>query len=193
MLSRNFIYLKNFYSTKQVKIRNAIRRNLENKLEFGQLLETKTEKSQTDNVSSPLKTQNTELFYLEKLSKNIKILHVKKIDSFKNENSKPDINSNDKISKNISLPDIILRNIETFPLKNNTKKMIDKSNEDKHIYNFQLKENKKLISKNIYAFPSVTRILNQTLSEKSKEALEKWKQDKIQQLGLEGFEIYYQG
>lgn len=193
MLSRNFIYLKNFYSTKQVKIRNAIRRNLENKLEFGQLLETKTEKSQADNVSSPLKTQNTELFYLEKLSKNIKILHVKKIDSFKNENSKPDINSNDKISKNISLPDIILRNIETFPLKNNTKKMIDKSNEDKHIYNFQLKENKKLISKNIYAFPSVTRILNQTLSEKSKEALEKWKQDKIQQLGLEGFEIYYQG
>ncbi|XP_026730592.1 mitochondrial genome maintenance exonuclease 1-like [Trichoplusia ni] len=47
--------------------------------------------------------------------------------------------------------------------------------------------------KNDYAeqFPSVTLILNKTMTEESRAALEKWKQEKIAEMGLDEFNKYY--
>lgn len=42
-------------------------------------------------------------------------------------------------------------------------------------------------------FPSVTLILNKTMTEESRTALEKWKQDRIAEMGPEEFERFYQG
>lgn len=41
-------------------------------------------------------------------------------------------------------------------------------------------------------FPSVTLILNKTMTEESRAALEKWKQERIAELGQEEFERFYQ-
>lgn len=41
--------------------------------------------------------------------------------------------------------------------------------------------------------PSVTNILNSTMSEKSKAALEAWKKNKIEELGEDGFNEYNKG
>jgi len=41
--------------------------------------------------------------------------------------------------------------------------------------------------------PSVTNILNVTMSEKSKAALENWKKNMIEKLGEEGFNKYSKG
>lgn len=42
-------------------------------------------------------------------------------------------------------------------------------------------------------YPSVTLILNKTMTEESRTALEKWKQERISEMGLEEFNKFYQG
>lgn len=42
-------------------------------------------------------------------------------------------------------------------------------------------------------YPSVTLILNKTMTEESRTALEKWKQERIAEIGLEEFNKFYQG
>lgn len=42
-------------------------------------------------------------------------------------------------------------------------------------------------------FPSVTLILNKTMTEESAKALEKWKQERIAEMGLEEFNRFYEG
>lgn len=42
-------------------------------------------------------------------------------------------------------------------------------------------------------YPSVTKILNSTMSEDAKAMLDRWKKRMIAQMGEEGFEIYKQG
>ncbi|CAH2090531.1 unnamed protein product [Euphydryas editha] len=41
-------------------------------------------------------------------------------------------------------------------------------------------------------FPSVTLILNKTMTEESRKLLEKWKKERIEEMGLEEFNRYYQ-
>lgn len=49
--------------------------------------------------------------------------------------------------------------------------------------------------KNDYAqqYPSVTLILNKTMTDESRNALEKWKQERIAEMGLAEFEKFYAG
>lgn len=42
-------------------------------------------------------------------------------------------------------------------------------------------------------YPSVTLILNRTMTEENRKALEKWKQDRIAEMGEEEFNRFYQG
>lgn len=42
-------------------------------------------------------------------------------------------------------------------------------------------------------YPSVTLILNKTMTDESKAALEKWKQERIAEMGEEEFNKYYEG
>lgn len=42
-------------------------------------------------------------------------------------------------------------------------------------------------------FPSVTLILNKTMTEESRKTLEKWKQERIAEMGLEEFNRFHQG
>ncbi|XP_077290993.1 mitochondrial genome maintenance exonuclease 1-like [Arctopsyche grandis] len=89
---------------------------------------------------------------------------------------------------NVGVPSIIIRNFKMFPMMSNQKvDLVDKKpeavNEDKII---------RVTSSGtqFMNFPSVTRVLDQTMSEESRAALEKWKQEKIEELGLEGFEKF---
>lgn len=49
--------------------------------------------------------------------------------------------------------------------------------------------------RNDYAqqYPSVTLILNKTMTEESRNLLEKWKQERIAEMGLEEFNRFYEG
>lgn len=42
-------------------------------------------------------------------------------------------------------------------------------------------------------YPSVTLILNKTMTEESRKTLEKWKQERIAEMGLEEFNRFHQG
>lgn len=42
-------------------------------------------------------------------------------------------------------------------------------------------------------YPSVTLILNKTMTEESRKLLEKWKQERIAEMGLEEFNRFHQG
>lgn len=42
-------------------------------------------------------------------------------------------------------------------------------------------------------YPSVTLILNKTMTDESRAALEKWKQERIAEMGQEEFDKFYQG
>lgn len=42
-------------------------------------------------------------------------------------------------------------------------------------------------------YPSVTLILNKTMTEESRNALEKWKQERIAEMGEEEFNRFYEG
>ncbi|XP_012524759.1 mitochondrial genome maintenance exonuclease 1 [Monomorium pharaonis] len=102
-------------------------------------------------------------------------------------NSSPD--NENTVTKYMSsdirrLPDVIINNLLSFPIMN--------SKEDKtfplqstEILSISGKDNLETIK-----FPSVTKILTQTLSPESKLALEAWKERMIKKLGQEGFEEY---
>jgi hypothetical protein len=47
--------------------------------------------------------------------------------------------------------------------------------------------------KSLTKLPSVVHILQETMSAKSRATLERWKKQKIRELGEEGFEKYKQG
>lgn len=42
-------------------------------------------------------------------------------------------------------------------------------------------------------YPSVTLILNKTMTEESRKLLEKWKKERIEEMGLDEFNRFYQG
>lgn len=42
-------------------------------------------------------------------------------------------------------------------------------------------------------YPAVTLILNKTMSEETRKVLDKWKQDRIAEMGVEEFNKYYEG
>lgn len=92
---------------------------------------------------------------------------------------------------NFVVPSIIVRNLKTFPMMRNQK--VDLEDKKADIPN----DNKILritsAGEEYTKLPSVTKILATSMSEEAKAALEKWKQTKIEELGLEGFEKFNRG
>lgn len=87
----------------------------------------------------------------------------------------------------LKLPHIIIRNITSFPLWNEEKKEDLVLSAGDAPLNFP-RDNKEFLS-----YPSVTRILNATMSDASRTALEKWKKKLVAELGEEGFEEFHRG
>lgn len=90
----------------------------------------------------------------------------------------PSITENCKKQTLLHLPDNVLKSIPSFPLFNN-----EKQNENGSV---------KCVTENTwkseyYKYPAVSRILNATMSEKSRVALRRWQQKMIAELGQEGF------
>lgn len=83
------------------------------------------------------------------------------------------------------LPDIIIKNLLSFPIIRNKQKSSTQLTEVLSISGQNDPETKK--------FPSVTRILTQTMPPESKVALEAWKERMVKKLGPEGFEMYQKG
>lgn len=84
----------------------------------------------------------------------------------------------------LQLPDIIVRNIPTFPLFRG---------KGPHLLKNQLFEGDELQFCDAHILPSVTKILSSTMSEASRVALRRWKQKMIADLGEEGFMEFYKG
>ncbi|XP_011165126.1 mitochondrial genome maintenance exonuclease 1 [Solenopsis invicta] len=80
------------------------------------------------------------------------------------------------------LPDIIIKNLPSFPIISNKQEFPVQSTE---ILSLSVKDDLETIK-----FPSITKILMQTLSPESKLALEAWKERMIKKLGQEGFEVH---
>lgn len=88
----------------------------------------------------------------------------------------------DASSNSERLPDIIIKNLPSFPIMGDTKKSFTKLTE---ILSISGRNNPEMIK-----FPSVTKILTQTMPLESKLALEAWKEKMIEKLGQEGFDMH---
>ncbi|XP_011063730.1 PREDICTED: mitochondrial genome maintenance exonuclease 1-like [Acromyrmex echinatior] len=80
------------------------------------------------------------------------------------------------------LPDIIIKNLLSFPIMGSKQDFPTQSTE---ILSISGKDDLKTLK-----FPSVTKILSRTMSPESKLALEAWKERMIKKLGQEGFEMH---
>ncbi|XP_049836459.1 mitochondrial genome maintenance exonuclease 1-like [Schistocerca gregaria] len=99
----------------------------------------------------------------------------------------PSVTENCKKHTLLHLPDNVLKSIPSFPLFNNKK-----------IEELSTCGSEKAIAENAwkseyYKYPAVSRILNATMSEKSRVALRRWQQRMIAELGQEGFMDLYTG
>jgi len=83
------------------------------------------------------------------------------------------------------LPDIIIKNLPSFPIMGNKQEFPTQSTE---VFSISGRDDLETIK-----FPSVTKILTQTMSPESKLALEAWKERMIKKLGQEGFEMHQKG
>jgi len=83
------------------------------------------------------------------------------------------------------LPDIIIKNLPSFPIMGNKQEFPTQSTE---VLSISGRDDLETIK-----FPSVTKILTQTMSPESKLALEAWKERMIKKLGQEGFEMHQKG
>lgn len=83
------------------------------------------------------------------------------------------------------LPDIVIKNLLSFPFISSKPEFPMQSNE---ILSISGRDDLETVN-----FPSVTKILTQTMSAESKLALEAWKERMIKKLGLEGFEVHQKG
>ncbi|XP_011642320.2 mitochondrial genome maintenance exonuclease 1-like [Pogonomyrmex barbatus] len=87
-----------------------------------------------------------------------------------------------------TLPDIIVKNLLSFPIMSSKKDFIESTNssiESTKILSISGRDDPETIR-----FPSVTNVLAQTMSSESELALQVWKQRMIEKLGEKGFTAY---
>ncbi|XP_012229763.1 uncharacterized protein [Linepithema humile] len=99
-----------------------------------------------------------------------------------NSNTSDIKNTSIKYVSSKSLSDIIIKNLLSFPIMGSKQ---ESSTESTEIFSISGMDDPETIK-----FPSVTRILTETMPLESKLALEAWKKRMINQLGQEGFEKY---
>jgi hypothetical protein len=92
----------------------------------------------------------------------------------------------------LELPDVIIRNIPNFPLLNESKD-VERMTPAGSI--LSMSSSTKLFDarKECLLYPSVSKILNATMSDSSRAALKRWRQKMIAELGEEGFLNHYRG
>ncbi|KAH0946090.1 hypothetical protein HN011_007935 [Eciton burchellii] len=122
------------------------------------------------------------------VAKTVKACHhesVAKESSNKASSSKPDESNVEEKKHDINfkrLPDIIIKNLPSFPIMSNKQESIAQSAE---VLSISQSDDPATIK-----FPSVTKILTQTMSPESKLALEAWKERMIEKLGEHGFQMH---
>ncbi|XP_063217620.1 mitochondrial genome maintenance exonuclease 1-like [Bacillus rossius redtenbacheri] len=87
------------------------------------------------------------------------------------------------------LPEIIVRNIPFFPLQNDKKQVQEPS--EKQLFGDILTVSHSEVDKESLVYPSVSKVLNATMSESSRIALMRWRQKMIAELGQDEFLKYY--
>lgn len=91
----------------------------------------------------------------------------------------------------LELPDVIIRNIPNFPLLNESKDV--EQIPAGSILNMSLSSKQFDTRKDCLSYPSVSKILNATMSDSSRAALKRWRHKMISELGEEGFLNHYRG
>jgi hypothetical protein len=92
----------------------------------------------------------------------------------------------------LELPDVIIRNIPTFPLLNENKHT-EWMAPAESILSISLNNEEVKKRKDYLLYPSVSKVLNATMSDSSRAALKRWRQKMISELGEEGFLNHYRG
>lgn len=207
------------YSTKANKIKKLMK---EYKSVFGELVETNAQKKkrlklEKKGVISRLQSNNvdSELFWVKENSSNnlkrISKIQDKSLKSYGSstevsyiDQSTDDTNAQNNASLNLNssvnlsniekqdtrlktsfkLPDIIIKNLLTFPIMSSKQE----SAESTEVLSISGMDDPETIG-----FPSITKILTQTMPPESKLALEIWKEKLISKLGKEGFEMHQKG
>lgn len=104
----------------------------------------------------------------------------------------PNVKNGILATSHIGVPSVIIRNLKLFPMISNQRASVASNVSDN-----EPPEDKILKvtpgDSDHKSFPSVTKILSQTMAPEARAALEKWKQDKIAELGVEGFERFNKG
>lgn len=102
------------------------------------------------------------------------------------------LENTDKKSSVLELPDVIIRNIPNFPLLNESKD-IEQMTPVVSILNMSSSSKQFDTRKDGLLYPSVSKVLNATMSDSSRAALKRWRQKMISELGEEGFLNHYRG
>lgn len=106
--------------------------------------------------------------------------HLSNISDIENANATHNVNSDPE-----RLPDIIIKNLPSFPIMSKKPESLMQSSE---VLSISGKNDLKTMK-----FPSVTKILTQTMPLESKLALEAWKERMIAKLGQDGFMMHQKG
>ncbi|XP_041981216.1 mitochondrial genome maintenance exonuclease 1-like [Aricia agestis] len=201
-ISHKLVAEKQFVRTKVVKPVSILKPaekiklyNRENKDLFGPLIETKKEKSSREKKAAKNRTHQNN-------AANVPKENTQKFKSVANDAGKSVTNSafdslrliKNKMWQNtrtcINFPVVLnsVRSIKTSAAKNAVKSSAVQqgyASDDKIL---QIKQHQNDYAKQ---YPSVTLILNKTMTEESRKALEKWKKERIAEMGEQEFQRFY--
>lgn len=150
-------------------------------------LATKMTKDINNNYNKTVFTRETSSFNQNVLKEDSNIHNNASLANSNKSDIENATAKSDVFSKFERLPDIIIKNIPSFPIMSNKQESFT-NNESTEVLSVSGSDDPKTIK-----FPSVTKILTQTMSLESKLALEAWKERMIEKLGPDGFEVHKKG
>lgn len=137
----------------------------------------------TNNIINYNETGVTKVLYTDQSTDDSNVQNDASLSSVSLSNTKKqDTRLDASLKSKKRLPNIIIKNMLTFPIISNKQEFLAESTE---VLSLSGKDDPETIG-----FPSVTKILTQTMSPESKLALEIWKEKLISKLGKEGFEMH---
>lgn len=188
LLSKTCLNLTRSISRKVAEISPRHQRNKDEKLMFGGVLETKVEKKKRERRQTkeklPLSSRgslapDSEAFWLETVSKSdLKVYRKTSTGRYKEVDKDKLLEklNQEKKPQKIVLPNIIVKKLTSAG-------MLTSEDTPNWVSSELEKRN----------FPAVTKVLSETMSDASRAALERWKQNMIAELGEEGFVVFNKG
>lgn len=101
--------------------------------------------------------------------------------------------SPNKTSSQLKLPTVVIRNMTRFAMLHKEKNVLKESHPVQDILTIVEEKTRGPRQRTELTYPSVSKILNATMSDGSRAALKRWREKMISELGEEGFLKFYRG